>query len=84
MEPLKYEYVAGNCGNRAFPEMTRHFRKCLEFLQLPRQFREYFFSLIPILGKCITGGNNRIKLSLLSQVGLKRNSCNSLGISVNA
>ena len=30
-------YVAGICGNPAFPEMPRQFRKCLSFPQLPRQ-----------------------------------------------
>ncbi len=25
----KFIYVAGNCGNQSFPEMTRHLRKCL-------------------------------------------------------
>ncbi len=34
----KCVYVAGICGNQAFPEMPRQFRKCLEFPQLPRHF----------------------------------------------
>jgi len=32
-------YVAGICGNPAFPEMPRQFQKCLEFPQLPRQLQ---------------------------------------------
>jgi hypothetical protein len=35
-----YVYVAGICGNPAFPEMPRQFRKCLGFPQLPRHFRK--------------------------------------------
>jgi len=31
-------YVAGICGNPAFPEIPRQFRKSLEFPQLPRHF----------------------------------------------
>ena len=40
---MRYTYVAGNSGNQAFPEMPRQFRKCLVFLQLPRQFWEFNF-----------------------------------------
>ncbi len=33
-------YVAGNCRNQAFPEMPSHFRKWLEFPQLPRHLQK--------------------------------------------
>jgi hypothetical protein len=38
-------YVAGNCGNRAFSEMTWHIRKCLEFLQFPATYIQSFIFL---------------------------------------
>ena len=38
-----YIYVAGICGNLAFPEMPRQFWKCLGFPQLPRHLQKMFF-----------------------------------------
>ena len=53
-----YIYVAGNCRNQAFPEMPRHFWKCLEFPQLPRHLQKIHFKFnVQILGNCITSKN---------------------------
>ena len=38
LEQVILIYVVGICGNPPFPEMPRHWRKCLEFPQLPTQF----------------------------------------------
>jgi hypothetical protein len=44
-------YVAGICGNQAFPEMPRQFRKCLGFPQLPRHLQKmFFFDNVQFLG----------------------------------
>ena len=52
-------WIAGNCGNQAFPEMPWQFWKCLEFPQLPRHFQDmrnysvkcFFFNL-----QCLNSG----------------------------
>ncbi len=49
--PVSIVCIAGNCGNYAFPEMTRHFWKCLEFSQLPRCFQK-----INLKFKCSNSG----------------------------
>ena len=34
-------YVAGNCGNQAFPEMPRHLQKLQAFPEIPKQLQKF-------------------------------------------
>ena len=62
-------YVVGICGNQAFPEMPRQFRKCLEFPQMPGQLRKIiffhiYFEKFLILGNSRTAKKDHFKTKL--------------------
>ncbi len=62
---IKYMYVAGICGNQAFPEMPRQFQKCLGFPQLSRHLQKMFFkNNVQFLGNGTVLVKNFIKTKL--------------------